>query len=383
MSNRKRRGRGEGSIYERDDGLWVSSISLGYKADGTRNRKTVYGKSKQEVQEKLRELHTGAGSVASPASLSLADYLDQWLKIKEGRVEQRTHEQYESHVRLHIKPLIGGTRLAKHSALHVETLLRQMGEGGDSAAMRGKVLTTSRTALKHAVHPLKYLAANPAAGIEKPRHQAPDVRALDLDQTAAFLEAAREDRFHAFYVTALDSGARPGELLALTWADVDLDGAAITINKTLMEGKGALKVETTKTRKSRRRISLSRYSAEAIAEHRKRMLAEGNFGADKPVFCSSTGTHMRRGNLWKNHFGKVRRRAGLPEFRLYDLRHSMATLLLLMNENPKVVSERLGHTTTKLTLDTYSHMLPGMQERAAAKLDAIRRQRPEDKQAAG
>ena len=177
---------------------------------------------------------------------------------------------------------------------------------------------------------------------------------------------------------------------------MDFGGAAVTITKTLEETKGKLLLKDVKTKKSRRRVALSTFTMEALAEHRKRMLAEGHYAADKPVFCAPEGGWLRKSNVLRRSFQPVVERANararaeaeadrdgggganggpklLPPIRPYDLQHTGATLLLLAGESPKVVSERLGHSTITLTMDTYSHVLPGMQERAASKFDAILR----------
>jgi integrase len=165
------------------------------------------------------------------------------------------------------------------------------------------------------------------------------------------------------YLTALDSGAHPGELFALLWSDVDLEGRYIIITKSLEEINGVLRIKPTKTAKSRRRIDLSAKTAATLGEHRKAMLAEGHIAG--PVFCDTQGTYLRNSNLRRNSFVPILAKAKLPHIRLYDLRHTSATLLLLADVPVKVVSERLGHSSITLTLDTYSHVLPTMQRRAA------------------
>jgi integrase len=157
---------------------------------------------------------------------------------------------------------------------------------------------------------------------------------------------------------------------------VDWQGGAVRIVRSLEEYKGRLELKDVKTKGSRRRVVLSAFTLDALADHRKAMLAEGHYRADGPVFCAPSGGWLRKSNFRRRSFDVTRRRAGLPHFLPYDLRHSTATMLLLSQESPKVVSERIGHSTVRMTLDTYSHTLPGMQERAAAKLDAILRNAP-------
>jgi integrase len=368
--NRKRRGRDEGSIFQRADGLWVASRSLGYDAQGKRVRKVAYGSTKREAQEALLKLlqSTSLGTPGDVDRLTVGQYLTKWLTVVKPTVEPNTFGPYERHVRLHLTPYLGGLKLAKLTPIHVKELYASLAAAGVSPALQRKVGTTLTIALGEAVED-GLIPFNPAVGVRKPKAAKPDIKVLDPDQVAAFLKAAETDRLFPFYLTALDSGARPGELFALLWADLDLEGRYLTVSKSLEEISGALRVKEVKTKKGRRRIDLSGQTVAALVEHRKRMLAEGFITG--PVFCDTQGGYLRISNLRRDSFKPILSRAGLPDIRLYDLRHTSATLLLLADENPKVVSERLGHSSVTLTLDTYSHVLPTMGRRAADKLNAI------------
>src|SRR5262249_52013039 len=237
-----------------------------------------------------------------------------------------------------------------------------------------KVGPTLPTALNQA-HNDPPPPGNPAMKVRKPKAKKPEMTLLDPAQVRAFLRTARSDRLFALYLTALDSGPRPGELFALLWPDIDLEGRYLTITKSLEEISGALRVKETKSAKSRRRIDLSADTAAALAEHRKAMLAEGHIAG--PVFCDTQGGYLRNSNLRKNSFVPILAKAKLPRVRLYDLRHTCATLLLLADVPAKVVSERLGHSSITLTLDTYSHVLPTMQRQAADLMGQILGQKAE------
>jgi integrase len=366
---RARRGRGEGAIYQRGDGLWTACVSLGYDGDGKRQRRVVYGATKQEVQTKLNKLQRdGAGVLGEADKLTVGQYLDRWLTIVKPTVEPNTYGPYERHVRLHLRPHIGGVRLAKLVPLHVEQLYTALGENGVKPALARKVGTTLTIAMGEAVR-LHLLAHNPAGEVRKPKAAKVDMQVLDPDQVMVFLDAAKVDRLYAFYVTALDSGGRPGELFALQWSDVDLAAGVLRITKSLEEISGNLRVKEVKTKKGRRQIPLSPFTVRVLEEHRKDALAAGHING--PVFCDTLGGYLRLSNLHKNSFKPILAKAELPSIRLYDLRHTCATLLLLADENPKIVSERLGHASIQLTLDTYSHVLPTMQQRAAVKMDLI------------
>jgi integrase len=369
---RKRRGRGEGGISFREDKqLWVASLRMG----AGQKRRVLYAKTKQEAQEKLRRLHdeAAAGLGADAATMTVGQWLTRWLEQVKPTVEPNTYDPYERHCRLHLLPHVGGIKLAKFGKAQVRGLYATLAAGGMSAAMQRKVASTLTAALHQAVRN-DLLPSNPAAGIRKPKATKPEMMPLDPDQVAAFLEAAQTDRLFALYLVLLDTGARPGELFALTWPDVSLDAGYLVINKSLEEIAGVLRVKDVKTARGRRRIDLSAGTVAALAEHRKAMLAEGHIGS--PVFCSSTGGFLRRAGVGKSSFKPILRKAGLPNIRLYDLRHTCATLLLLADVNAKVVSERLGHASVIRTLDVYSHVLPTMQRKAADLMGQILGRRP-------
>jgi integrase len=358
---RNRRGRGEGCIRYRDDkDLWVAEIRTG----AGQKRHTAYGKTKAEVIEKLRRLHhdVADGSNLEAIRVTVGQWLTRWLELIKPTVEPNTYGPYERHVRLHIQPYIGALKLTKLNKAQIRAWYMSLAKVGLSAALQRKVGTTLTIALNHAVND-DLLPSNPATKVRKPKPKNSEIVPLDLDQVAALIRAAKSDRLFALYLIALDSGARPGELFALLWTDVELEGRYISITKSLEDIGGALRIKPVKTPKSRRRIDLSANTAAALAEHRKMMLAEGHIAG--PVFCDTQGGYLRNSNLRKNSFLPILARAKLPHIRLYDLRHTCATLLLLADVPAKVVSERLGHSSITLTLDTYSHVLPTMQRRAA------------------
>ncbi len=369
---RKRRGRGEGSISQRPDGLWEAKVSLGYDGEGKRRRKTIYGKTKAEVQEKLRELQNSGviGTLAVGGKLTVAQYLEHWLNgpAKET-VGLTTWPRYEQLIRLRVNPFIGGVRLTLLTAMHVEQMLADLRTAGVSARGRQMAVNVLSAALKHAARvrpPL--IPFNPVASVAKPRPPKPEIRPFTPDQLGQLFQASVTDRLFALYLMAIDTGMREGELFAVQWDDIDFAGAGVMVQRALKEVRGKLWVEDLKTNKSRRRIDLSPATLQALHEHRKRQLAEGNAG--KLVFCARKAA-TRRPNLAQRFFHPMLKRAGLPRIRFHDLRHTAATLLLLANERTKVVSERLGHASTTTTEATYQHVLPTMQKQAAEKMNQI------------
>jgi integrase len=368
---RKRRGRSEGSIFERADGQWVGSVSLGYDETGKRKRRTVYGATKQEVQKKLRQLQNDAatGMLADANSITVGQWLASWLQAAKTRVQPKTHQRYEQLVRLRINPHLGGTRLAKLAPLHVQQLFAALERDGVSPRGRQMTGTMLHKALRDAVR-LRLIAGNPAAEVEKPRPVKAKMRVYDEGQALALLDAAAGDRFYALFVLALDTGMRQGELFALGWSDVDFEARSVLVQRSLEEIGGRHRVKEPKSGRGRR-IDVSPFALEALQAHRRAMLAEGNCRPDSPVFCDSGGGWLRKSNFQRRVYRPLQRAASLPEIRFHDLRHTAASLMLLKDVNVKVVSERLGHASIQLTLDTYSHLLPGMQQVAAQRMDAF------------
>ena len=179
------------------------------------------------------------------------------------------------------------------------------------------------------------------------------------------------------FLVALESGARPNEYLALRWADVNFARQRIAIRRSLVWPKGGgFKITEPKTPRSRRSIPLSASTMTELRNHKRNQAEErlklgSKYKNQDIVFAAESGTPLLWRNLTRRHFKPLLKKAGLPDVRLYDLRHTCATLLLSAGENPKVVSERLGHASIVLTLDTYSHVLPTMQEAATSKLESL------------
>lgn len=382
-SERKRRGRGEGSIFQRKDGTWCSSFSAGYGTDGKRRRRDVYGKTKKEVQDKLRDAQQSGFTETS--RMTISQFLDHWLESAvKPSLARATYARYKIVLDQHVKQHIGWMRVTKLEPVHVQQLYAEQAKAG--ASLRNQELSgvVLGKALKAAVK-LRLLTSNPARDVDKPRPERKEMQVWTKSQVDLFLEAVKNDRLYALWVLAIASGMREGELFGLEWSDIDFAGSAVTVQRTLEDIAGVARVKEPKTKKSSRRIDLPQFAVDALHEHRKKMLAEARL--DRPVFCDHDGGYLRRQNVKRRNFDKrideynnaARKEAEergsqpvlLPHIRIHDLRHTAATLLLLEGVNPKVVSERLGHASVVITLDIYSHVLPSMGKGAADKLDRL------------
>jgi integrase len=371
---RARRGRGEGGVYQREsDGLWAGSVSLGYDASGARKRRTVYGNTKAEVLEKLRKLQGQAarGTLPDSKNLTVGQFLDVWLAAVKPTVAPGTHATYEQHVRNLIKPLLGGVRIDTLKPLHVSSLYERLAASGFTTAMQRKAGITFRAAMSWAVTVARLIPHNPVRDVKMPAHRPAEVRALEPDQLAAFIAAAKRDRLYSLYVLALDSGCRQGELLALTWRDIDLDQGIVVVRHSLEEVKGQLRIKEPKREAGRRSIAISPFALDAIRRHRDAMGVEGSYRPDGPVFCGSRNrSWLRKSDVYRHSFEPVLKAAGLS-FKFHALRHTCASFLLTAGADVKTVQERLGHSTAVMTLNIYSHVLCGAQVEAAKKMNAV------------
>lgn len=369
----KRRRRGEGTVFKRADGYWVKSASLGRGPDGKRKRITVYAKTIAELNEKMAQAkrEAEADTPAAARTLTVADLLDRWYAAVKPSVTEGTALNYDQHVRLHIKPHVGGVRLKDLRPDHVEHLVNRLPEGDEPAspAMVRKVFRTFRTALGYGVDK-GLLNRNPSDPIRKllPKRDRQMKGTLTPDEARALMAAADGERLAALIDVALDSGCRMGELLALTWKDYN--AGVLTITKALSVVGSRLALKEAKTKKGLRSVVLS-FARPALDAHRERMEGEGRDVAQGLIFCDSRGGHLRKYNLIRRFFDPVTKRAGLDHVTFHWLRHSSASLLLASGVNVATVANRLGHASPAFTLSTYAHAVRDLHETAADQLKAI------------
>jgi len=368
-ASKRRRGNGEGSIYQRADGRWAATITIGYDAKGKRRRRVVYGKTKKECQEKLTKLQASKldGTLVEPTKMTVAAYLERWLDdAVKPSVRHTTWRLYKLLVEKHICSHIGAVMLTKLTPLHVQGLYSSMAAAKASARMRQLAHAVLRRALNQA---LKWglVARNVCDAVERPRAPKRDILALTDTQVGQLLKSASGDRLGALYVLAVATGMRQGELFGLQWSDIDLDQRKLQVRHGLIDVDGRLELAEPKTAKARRQIDLPDFAVQALRNHKALLVAEGHDDVTL-VFCDSSGGPLRKSNVIRKSFKPLLKRAGLPNMRFHDLRHTSATLLLSEGTHPKVVQERLGHSSIALTLDTYSHVLPTMGREAVDRL---------------
>ena len=369
-----KRGNGEGSITRHKDGLYMAryTVETAIRA----KRKAVYAKTRKEAAEKLTAAMADAskGITADGGPKTVGAFLTSWLENSvRGSIRKSTYDRNESLCRVHLIPALGRKKLKTLGAADVAGFYRSRLDSGCSAASVRKMHETLHKALKQAVR-WGYMTKNPADDVDTPRVHTEEVHPLTRDEARRFLKVVRGDRLEALYVVALHTGLRQGELLALRWEDVDIGEKTLRVRRTITKDGGKLLIGPTKTAKGRRTVKLTRDAAEALREHLSRQLEEidglGDLFEDNGfVFCTAKGTLINPSNLRKRSFAPLLVRAGLPHMTFHQLRHTAATILLLKNVNPKIVSEMLGHASIAITLDTYSHVLPNMQDSAVAAME--------------
>lgn len=368
----KSRANGEGTIfYSESKKRWVAEATVRWDENGKRVIKTVYGKTQAEARDKLRDLQANVrhGTFCDAQPQTLAQYMQFYLDTSAKQsVKPTTFIAYESNVRCHILPRLGGVQLSKLAPRHFQALYAAMAEDGVSPRVRQLAHAILHKALDEAVC-LELIPRSPMDKVKRPKVPHKTFRVLAPHEAEQFLVAAKGDRLYCLYLLAIATSLRQGEMLGLQWEDIDLKTGHIAVRHTLRDLKGKLELGEPKTEKGRRRIKLPDIAWKALKDHKERMFAEGH--AKTWVFCDTNGGALRHNNLTRRSFKPLLKQAGLPDVRFHDLRHTAATLFMSKGINPKVVQEILGHSQISVTMDTYSHVLPTMQDEAAKAMDAI------------
>jgi integrase len=335
--------------------------------------------AKQILREIENELQRGTESFENRDSVN--EFLDKWLGTAKQKVCPRTYEDYVGLFRLYVRPALGTKKLTAVRPLDVQEFVNGMVDRGLSPRTVRYTHAVLQRAFKRAIR-WKLLASNPASEVELPKNVRREMTVLTPQQAAAFLRHAHLGKHGLMFELALHTGMRPEEYLGLKWSDIDLKAGTVTVQRTLVwkRWKNECYFGEPKTARSRRTIPLPGQVVKGLRTHKvkqaKQRLKSGPSWTNQDlVFCSEVGKPHSIRNLQRRHFKPILVETGLPDIRLYDLRHTCATLLLLAGENPKVVSERLGHASIVLTLDIYSHVLPSMQQSATYKLEKMLRRR--------
>lgn len=373
-----KRGQGEGSIYKRDDGLWVGVVNLGF-VNGKRKRKYLYGETRKEVADKLAGVlrdHQQGLPVAMERQ-TIEEFVLRWLdeSVKPHR-ENSTYFSYCQMARLYIIPRLGCIQVVKLTPRDIQKFINSLLEEGLSARTVQYNHAILRRALNQALR-WDLIARNPATLVDLPNRKKKSAAFLVPDDAIRLIEEIQGDRLEALYTVALAIGLRKGEALGLRREDVDFTNCIINVRVALQWIRGQKpKLKQLKTEKSQRRLSLPSFAIEALQVHKRRQQAEkealgvawdDSWGL---VFCTGHGTPLGTRNVTRS-FHEMLVRAGLTRIRFYDMRHTCASLLLVQGVPLRVVMEILGHSQITLTADLYTHVAPLLLNEAAQGMDTM------------
>lgn len=375
----------QGQIIKRGKDTFLVRVYIGRDSQGRRHyfSETVKGTlkdAKKRLTEKIGE--KDAGKLIKASRITLNEYLDKWLESAvSNRVRPNSFHHYKMRMKFQVRPHLGHYRLESITPMHVQNLITKLHQQGIASTTIKKVHAILSSAFKQAVK-WRILQSNPAEGVEVAREAKNEskkhMRTLTPEQAAKFLSSLSSDRYHALFLLAIMGGFRPEEYLGLRWHDINFAKGIVTVRTVLIwkASGGGWYFGEPKTRRSKRNVPLPQSVMDALLEHKRtqdewKSKAGESYNDHGLVFATKSGLPIDQRNL-RYSFRRRMIKAGLSsDIRLYDLRHSCASLLLAANVHPKVVSERLGHSSINITLDVYSHVLPTMQEAASEKLEQI------------
>jgi integrase len=381
----KAQGNGAGSVYfEKSSGRWVAAVTY---RDGRRNRrKKVRCKTQREAQSVLVKLLADLerGLVPLDERQTVGAFLASWIDSRRDKIRDTTWDSYEEVVRIFLTPDLGHIKLARLTPQQVEAFMRRMLNEGRSPGRARYARIVLRNALSHALR-LGLVTRNAAAQAEPPRVERKPAGFLSAEEAWALIDATREDRLFALWVIAIGLGLRRGELLGLRWSAVDFEAGVLHVREQVQrvkvrapekgKPKSRLATSVPKSAQSRRALVMPAVIVAALRAHKAKQAAERlaagpAWQEGDHVFTTETGGLLDPRNVLRR-FQERLQAAGLPKRKLHATRHTAASLLLAGGVAGRVVQDILGHSDIRLTLGTYSHVVPSLHREAADKMDAL------------
>ena len=345
-------------------------VKVRQRADGRKEiretidgvRRSFYGKTSKEVRQKYRDALTTPKEEApefEPSAITVGDFFCQYDEVARDTMKRRSLETHRCIARKHLLPSLAGIKLAELDRERVQKLYSRKRDAGLSPARIRRIHGVLSSALNTAVR-WRYVEHNVCREVSPPRVPAPDIRPLSKEEAKRLLEAAEQDRYHALITLGLMSGARWGELTALTWNRLDLENRTMQITRTLVKGKGGYSFEDCKTKGSRRTVALGQRAIDALLSHRERQRAAGHpVAGDALVFTNTVGNPVNHSHFRRNIFKPLLRRAELPDTTFHAAtRHTCTCILLLSGVNPKSVAMQGGWSSVAFMLENYARFLP-------------------------
>jgi integrase len=370
----KRRPSGDGMVRKKDDGRWEGRIVVGHKNNGDSIFRYIYGATQKELMQKLhQEINAYQGvDLTEDCKMALSEWLDRWLdEYMAESVRPSTLQGYRRYADHYIKPLLGEKQISKITSEDVQTMYGHLKAKGRlrEHPQYGHQLSDTTIRSIHSMFHLAMskaeeehlIAKNPTAGVAVPKPAPPPMQVLTDAELDIFLAAIQEDSvWYDFFYTELTTGLRRGEICGLMWQDFDAKNGVLHVRRTVHACKGGgLVTGETKTRNGKRDITLPASTAQLLRERKQGSYSQWIFPdplrPERPTRPNGAYTHMKT----------LLKKAGLPNIRFHDLRHTFATHALASGVDAKTLSGILGHSKASFTLDTYTHVTGDMQKRAA------------------
>jgi integrase len=374
-----------GHIVKRYKNSYTVVLNLGIDpTTGKRKQQWLSVKgTKKEAEHKLADLlhQLDTGTFMKPGKTTLREYLERWLKdYVWPNLAPRTAEGYESIIRQHLIPQLGNITLTQLKPEHLQKYYSEIlcsGRCKSASSLSAQTVRHHHTALHKALQTAVewgLLSRNVADAVRPPRAERPEMHTWGEDDISHFLEATKNTPYYALFYTALFTGMRRSELLALRWQDIDFILSQVYVSRSLHQLRdGNFVFRSPKTAKGRRTVALPPSAILVLNEHREKQELEramlGKLLTDDDLVFSHLDGKPIRPNTITRAWTTLATRAGLKVIRLHDARHTHASIMLKQGIHPKIVQERLGHSSIAITLDTYSHVSPGLQEAAAKRFD--------------
>jgi integrase len=365
----------KGSLFKEvaKDGTvsWRVRVDMVDPMTGKRRQPQRTYKTKREAERGLAEwlVEIERGTAVDRSRQTVGELLRDWLQTyAQHHVRPTTLEDYETTIRVHIVPALGGIPVQKLTPAHLQHFYADKLDAGHSPRVVELCHLRLSQALDHAVK-LGLVGRNVADAVTPPRVERKEMRTWSAQQVRAFLAVADESAYGPVWPVLLGTGMRRGEALGLRWEDVDFEQGTLRVAQSVVPYKGVGHIQQPKTASARRTMHVAPAVLAALHEHRmrqnERRLALGDAWHDHDlVFAATNGRPLNPNNLSRD-YARLVRLAGVPRIRIHDLRHTHVTLALQAGAPPGPVSQRVGHSRTSVTMDLYAHVTADM-ERAAA-----------------
>lgn len=376
-----RRGKNEGSISKRSDGRWQGCVTIGRNPDGSQRRKYIYAKTRTEVAVKMNELICSINNgefIDKLNNPTLSQWLNTWLyTYKKNNIKPQTFDQYEYVIRCRLSAEFGDEKLIELQGAKLQNYYNRLFEEGLSARTIHIINTVLHSALKKAIK-CGLIKNNICDAVELPKDKHKERRVLSRDEQEILITELKKNKSDYIYIFALFTGMRRGEVLALTWNDIDLENAVINVNKSLgrvnnydgKKEKTRLEVGEPKTSTGRRVIPMADTVIDVLTTQIKYIKKNIPDNPLNLVFPSENGTYIDPGN-YNRRFYKIIKKLGMPKANPHSLRHSFATRALEAGVDLKTTQELLGHSSIDITANLYTHALMEHKREEVKKLNNV------------